>query len=541
MIDTNIIELLIKKYKKENGKKFLNQNDIIELSKNKIIEEELNRQLDLNNKKTVNYESIPKKSEIQDILEAFFLENNITILTKYEDFHNMQSPSNLDILKHYLTEIGSIKLYSEEEEKEAFKKLQNASSEEEKKEIKNEIVSHNLKLVVSIAKRYINNGLDLLDLIQYGNMGLMKSIEKFDPDKGYKLSTYATWWIKQSIKRGIEETSRVVRLPVYIYSDIRKYKKYKNDIEEATGKKQSIETIVTKIFEEEIGESINTNGIKYNKKQKEFLLQERIKRVKFVLQNYETIISLDQKIAISDEDNEATIGDFIQSETNDPEEIVIDEMYSKQIENMIDESNLKIIEKYIIKRRFGFPINDELLAKTLSYITYRNENKKIPKGQKKIFSEENTKDIYIQKKEAIKKLRQFIKSNDLYYIDLYYKENNEITKEIIKEYINLNNQEIIILLNNIKDIPEEKIYKIKQLYNIENHEKNLKTGETTLEIIGNELEVTRERIRQIEARVLRKLRISSDFKKLQNNNNNNNNNKEEIKPYTYRKRYTYNK
>ena len=126
-----------------------------------------------------------------------------------------------DMVKSYLKEIGKIPLLSVEEEQELAKKVKTGS-----KYAKDKLVESNLRLVVSIAKRYVNRGIPFLDLIQEGNMGLIKGVEKFDVDKGYKFSTYATWWIRQAVTRALVDQSRVIRIPVHMTEMINKLSKY---------------------------------------------------------------------------------------------------------------------------------------------------------------------------------------------------------------------------------------------------------------------------------------------------------------------------
>ena len=125
-----------------------------------------------------------------------------------------------DSIGVYLKEIGNIPLLSTNEEKELLTKIANGDEESRKK-----FIEANLRLVVSIAKRYVGRGLHFLDLIQSGNIGLMKAVDKFDLSKGYKFSTYATWWIRQAITRSIADESRTVRIPVHTYERIRKMKR----------------------------------------------------------------------------------------------------------------------------------------------------------------------------------------------------------------------------------------------------------------------------------------------------------------------------
>ena len=155
----------------------------------------------------------------------------------YENIYGI-SDAEVDVddpVKMYLKEIGKIpmfrvykKLDSEgnevvvDEEREAFKKMFSAKTEAEATDIKNEIIERNLRLVVSIAKKYMNRGLPLLDLIQLGNEGLIKSVEKYEYEKGFKLSTYATWWIRQAVTRGLADEGRTIRIPVHTVEDINK-------------------------------------------------------------------------------------------------------------------------------------------------------------------------------------------------------------------------------------------------------------------------------------------------------------------------------
>ena len=148
-----------------------------------------------------------------------------------------------DSVKIYLQQIGKIKLLSADEELEVAKKIKEQNSEEAKKVL----VNSNLRLVVSIAKKYIGRGLNFLDLIQEGNMGLMRAAEKFDYSKGYKFSTYATWWIQQAITRAIADKSRLIRLPVHMIETLSKIKKISMDLTIENGTAPTKEEIAYKI------------------------------------------------------------------------------------------------------------------------------------------------------------------------------------------------------------------------------------------------------------------------------------------------------
>ena len=127
-----------------------------------------------------------------------------------------------DPVKAYLRDIGQIKLLTNDEERELAEKIMAGDSEAKKR-----LSEANLRLVVSIAKRYMNRGLQFLDLIQEGNLGLIKAVEKFDPSKGFKFSTYATWWIRQAITRAIADQARTIRIPVHMVETINKVKRAK--------------------------------------------------------------------------------------------------------------------------------------------------------------------------------------------------------------------------------------------------------------------------------------------------------------------------
>lgn len=148
-----------------------------------------------------------------------------------------------DSVKIYLQQIGKIKLLTAEEELEVAKKIKENNSEQAKKVL----VNANLRLVVSIAKKYIGRGLSFLDLIQEGNMGLMRAAEKFDYSKGYKFSTYATWWIQQAITRAIADKSRLIRLPVHMIETLSKIKKVSMDLTIENGAAPTKEEIAYKL------------------------------------------------------------------------------------------------------------------------------------------------------------------------------------------------------------------------------------------------------------------------------------------------------
>ena len=175
--------------------------------------------------KDIYYDKMNEKDEVLDddmnLLDADDSELE-SIEEEKVDFENEKSQIADDSVKIYLQQIGRIPLLSSEEELAVAKEIKEKNSQEAKEKL----VNANLRLVVSIAKKYIGRGLSFLDLIQEGNLGLMRAAEKFDYTKGYKFSTYATWWIQQAITRGIADKSRTIRLPVHMIETISRIKKF---------------------------------------------------------------------------------------------------------------------------------------------------------------------------------------------------------------------------------------------------------------------------------------------------------------------------
>lgn len=153
----------------------------------------------------------------QDGVEAVFLEDDADIDLKIDETYNENS---FDATRFYLNELGKSKLLTADEEKEFGKRA--LEGDEEARKV---MIESNLRLVVKISRRYLNRGLPLLDLIEEGNLGLIRAVEKFDPDKGFRFSTYATWWIRQTIERAIMNQTRTIRLPIHIVKEMNVYLK----------------------------------------------------------------------------------------------------------------------------------------------------------------------------------------------------------------------------------------------------------------------------------------------------------------------------
>lgn len=169
-------------------------------------------------------EKMADEDIIEDMTPTDITENDTDELLK-EDINVIASEIPMDdSMKLYLHEIGSIPLLTAEQEVEIAKRIESGDIQ-----ARDQLISANLRLVVSIAKRYLGRGLSVEDLIQNGNIGLMKAVEKFDYTKGYKFSTYATWWIRQAITRSVADQGRLVRIPVHMNEKIFKYARAKKD------------------------------------------------------------------------------------------------------------------------------------------------------------------------------------------------------------------------------------------------------------------------------------------------------------------------
>ena len=182
------------------------------------------------------------------IIESYCMMNNIKIQEYEEDNEEFEENiinyegENIDIVKLYLNEISRRKLLTLDEEIKLTKRIKDG--DEDAKKI---FIESNLRLVVSVARKHLNQGLSFLDLIQEGNVGLMKAVDKFDSSKEYRFSTYATWWIRQGITRAISNKSRNVRIPVYLHRRINKFNKVAKELEMKYGREAKIEEIANEL------------------------------------------------------------------------------------------------------------------------------------------------------------------------------------------------------------------------------------------------------------------------------------------------------
>ena len=228
-----------------------------------------------------------------------------------------------DSVRMYLREIGKIPLLTHEEELRLAKK-----SVEGDRRAKDKMAEANMRLVVSIAKRYSGRGLDLLDLIQEGNTGLLRAVDKFDPEKGFKFSTYATWWIRQAITRAIADQARTIRIPVHMVETINKLMRTQRRMTQELNREPTVEELAKE-------------------------LEMEVEKVEYVMKIKQDITSLDAGVGRDGDDGEdSTLGDFIEDEdTASPEDSASNQLLKEQVREVL--SSLSDREQKIIKMRFG--------------------------------------------------------------------------------------------------------------------------------------------------------------------------------------------
>lgn len=227
-----------------------------------------------------------------------------------------------DSVRLYLREIGKIPLLNAEEELALAQRV--VAGE---KKAKDKMAEANMRLVVSIAKRYSGRGLDFLDLIQEGNTGLLRAVEKFDPDKGFKFSTYATWWIRQAITRAIADQARVIRIPVHMVETINKLLRTQRRMTQELNREPTIEELAKE-------------------------LEMEPEKVEYVIKIKQDIQSLDAGVGRDGEDEDSTLGEFIEDEDSiTPEQSATTQLLKEQVQSVL--STLSDREQKIVRMRFG--------------------------------------------------------------------------------------------------------------------------------------------------------------------------------------------
>ena len=250
------------------------------------------------------------------------IENEVARFSAAESMENALEQEGISIddpVRLYLKEIGKVPLLNNEREKMLAERMMGGDES-----AKTELVEANLRLVVSIAKRYVGRGMYFLDLIQEGNLGLMKAVEKYDYTKGYKFSTYATWWIRQAITRAIADQARTIRIPVHMVETIHKVSRYSRQMLQELGREATAE---------EIGEKMGMSA-------------EKVREIMKIAQDP---VSLETPIG---EEEDSHLGDFIpDDDTPSPAEATSTNILREELERQLH--TLTPREEHVIKLRFG--------------------------------------------------------------------------------------------------------------------------------------------------------------------------------------------
>lgn len=227
-----------------------------------------------------------------------------------------------DSVRLYLREIGKIPLLTPEEEADLAQRIVKGD-----KKAKDKMVESNMRLVVSIAKRYGGRGLDFLDLIQEGNTGLLRAVEKFDPSKGFKFSTYATWWVRQAITRAIADQARTIRIPVHMVETINKVLRTSRKLTSELNREPTNEEIAKELDMEP-------------------------EKIDYVMRIKQDIASLDASVGREGDEEDSVLGDFVEDEERDsPEDSAANQILKEQLSEII--ATLTDREQKIIRLRFG--------------------------------------------------------------------------------------------------------------------------------------------------------------------------------------------
>ena len=267
--------------------------------------------------------------ELLDELYTALLDAGVEVVESAEDYgaeegeKEAEEPPLSDIaddsVRMYLREIGKISLISGEEEVSLAKKIEKGS-----KDARNKLAEANLRLVVSIAKKYVGRGLSLMDLIQEGNTGLLRAVEKFDYRRGYKFSTYATWWIRQAITRAIADQARTIRIPVHMVETINKLARVQRQLTQELHRDPTPEEIAA-----EMGTDLD--------------------KVRHILKISQETVSLEAPVG---EEEDSTLGEFIEDKDSlSPEESATHQLLREHIKTVLEALSPR--EQKILKMRFG--------------------------------------------------------------------------------------------------------------------------------------------------------------------------------------------
>ncbi len=259
------------------------------------------------------FESVTESDLVDETKSLDVLEREIEALTR------LDAGASTDPVRQYLREIGRFRLLTPEEEVDLAKKNENSD-----RRAKEKLTQANLRLVVSIAKKYVGRGLTLLDLIQEGNQGLIRAVEKYDWRKGFKFSTYATWWIRQAITRAIADQARTIRIPVHMVETINKLFRISRKLMQELGREPAIEEIATEME----------------------IAPDRVREIFKIAQE---VTSIDAKVG---DDEDSFLGDFIEDTTQpSPVDQASRELLKESLEEVF--ATLSDREAKVLRLRFG--------------------------------------------------------------------------------------------------------------------------------------------------------------------------------------------
>ena len=285
-----------------------------------IMEEELAEEILEEDEVLIDDELSDSDSDGEDISIPDYSSVDEQDEEKYKEYADLSSGKVYDNVKIYLKSIGKVPLLKTEQEKEIAKRIQAGDQD-----AKDELIEANLRLVVAIAKKYVGRGLQFLDLIQEGNLGLVKAVDKFDYTKGFKFSTYATWWIRQAITRAIADQARTIRIPVHMVETINKLTRVQ---------RQLVQELDREPTAEEIAERLGN------------ISPEKVREIQKI-----SMAPVSMETPIGEEDD-SHLGDFIEDKhALSPDEYATNELLKDEINNVL--MMLTERERKVIQLRFG--------------------------------------------------------------------------------------------------------------------------------------------------------------------------------------------
>ncbi|MBR2248132.1 MAG: sigma-70 family RNA polymerase sigma factor [Bacilli bacterium] len=514
----------------------------------KVLEEELKNV----ENKPETVEKLYGSSKIKNVLEEFFdgsIEvkfSNITEISKVDIVNDLvynYAQDNLkiidddeiynqrgnDSLSMYFREMAYYKLLDREEEQKIAKRIKYGKTEKEKQEAKNELVSHNLRLVIGIAIKHRGRGIDIEDLIQEGNQGLMRAAEKFDVDRGFKFSTYATWWIRQSITRYIADSHRTIRIPVHRYEKVQQVKSIEKEYINNKHKQPSIEELSRFIAKEKY-DMFAPDNVKNIVKGSPLLPES--KRKYYEDKKYKQVKkskAYSKKRIITREGKEYNL-----NFKKDYDRLKYDQSYTVVKQAKEDDMKVASLNQEIHADREKEPGNEliDFVEDTKAYFSpYSNyENEEIKSIAREIITD---KEIPSREREILRlrfgiapaeilsdeEICEILKVKESKGKNKIDRDENKVLKDINKvrksfepfknQLLNMKYDEIAEAMNKVNyDVYEQELFEL--LYGIQ----IISRAPQTLEAVADIMGITRERVRQIESKALKRLKKNQTYKEM---------------------------